>query len=128
MLRFSLFGFPIKIHWIFWVFAVLISPYTAIANEPIHFQMIAVWVFVVFVSVLVHELGHAFAFKYFGGRPSILLQAFGGLASSSGYFSRKQHIIISAAGPAAGLLLGGIFYFVLLVVVSLLLLQLQLSN
>ena len=113
MLRFRLFGFPITIHWFFWISAVLLCGYTYVQNQrPIHFQLIGIWVLVVFVSVLVHELGHAIAFKKYGGRPSILLQAFGGLASSSGYYSRRQHIIISAAGPAAGLLLGGIAWII----------------
>jgi Zn-dependent protease len=78
------------------------------------------WIAVVFVSILVHEMGHAIAIRYFGWRPRITLYAFGGLASygkdySSSYssYSRKGNtptgqIIISLAGPIAGFLLAGL--------------------
>ena len=58
-----------------------------------------------FVSILVHELGHAFVQRYFGGRPWITLYGFGGLASCNDCDrSPRSQIIISLAGPLAGFL------------------------
>jgi Zn-dependent protease len=73
---------------------------------------IPLWILVVFVSVLVHELGHALAFRFYGIRSEIVLHAMGGLtipeAAPWGYgWARvspgpKQEIVISLAGPFAG--------------------------
>ena len=40
---------------------------------------IAIWIAVCFVSILVHEMGHALVIKRFGGTPSVLLYPGGGL-------------------------------------------------
>ena len=69
---------------------------------------LAVWVGIVFVSVLVHEMGHALAFLRFGHQPRVLLHGFGGLTSSEGgpLLSPGRNLVVSLAGPAAGLALG----------------------
>lgn len=61
-----------------------------------------------FISILVHELGHALTAKHFGKRVEIVLQAFGGYAaySGGGRLSRFQSFLIIAAGPAIQILLG----------------------
>lgn len=68
-------------------------------------QILIMWVGVVFVSVLVHELGHAFAARYFGGEASIVLYQFGGLAIHRPQPRHVwQRVAISFAGPLAGFL------------------------
>jgi len=72
----------------------------------------------VFVSILVHELGHAFTMRYFGQDARVVLYMMGGLAipesspwrASSGRRVRGplSQILISAAGPGAGFLLAGL--------------------
>ena len=69
------------------------------------------WVAVVTASILVHEAGHAIAFRRFGHEAEITLTGFGGLTAGRprvGHppLSNGQHIIVSLAGPAAGLVLG----------------------
>lgn len=69
------------------------------------------WVAVVTVSILVHEAGHAIAFRRFGHEAEITLTGFGGLTAGRPRLgqpplSNGQHIIVSLAGPAAGLVLG----------------------
>ena len=61
-----------------------------------------------FISILVHELGHALTAKHYGKRVEIVLQAFGGYASYSGgeRLSKLQTLAITAAGPAIQILLG----------------------
>jgi Zn-dependent protease len=106
MLRFSLFRIPVGIDWWFWLTCVLLGG-GFFAKTPEDWTRVAVWVAVVFVSILVHELGHAFAGRRFGVSPVIHLHGLGGATLlPQARFSRRESIMVSAAGPAAGLLLG----------------------
>lgn len=105
MIRFSLFGFPIAIHWMFWVTAVLLSG-RALARTPEDFQYLIAFVLAALISIIIHELGHAFLQRRYGGRVQIMLVALGGLAISDRGFTRPQHIKISLAGPVIQILLG----------------------
>jgi stage IV sporulation protein FB len=106
MLRFSLFGFPISVHWMFWLVMALLSPFLN-AGTPQGFQMLLLWILAGFVSIVIHELGHTFMQRRFGARtPHIHLYAFGGLAMADGRFTRQQHIIISLAGPLLQIVCG----------------------
>jgi Zn-dependent protease len=68
-----------------------------------------IWIAVAFVSIVVHEYGHALAARAYGMRPHIVLYAFGGLASWFGApLSRNQKIAVALAGPAAGFALWGV--------------------
>jgi Zn-dependent protease len=107
MLRFQLFGFPVRVDPWFWLVAALLGGATRKLGQPGGGTEVLLWVGMVFVSILWHELGHAFAMRRFGSRAEIFLYAGGGLAAPSpGRFSRKEDFFVSAAGPAAGLLLG----------------------
>lgn len=113
-LRFSLFGIPIRIHPLFWLVAVIMGgrlfDVPARPGVPSGMVLVAVWVLVLFVSILVHELGHALLAKYFGWPPHIVLYHFGGYAAYSPTWghSSQRSIIISFAGPGAGFLLYGL--------------------
>ncbi|MDP2308188.1 MAG: hypothetical protein Q8P18_19365 [Pseudomonadota bacterium] len=62
---------------------------------------------VVFGSVMVHELGHAFAARAYGLGPiAITLHGFGGLTQFSQSPKPRQGIFITLAGPFAGFALG----------------------
>jgi Zn-dependent protease len=59
------------------------------------------------LSVLVHELGHAFAFRIFGERnATIVLWGLGGLTYGRTPPRAWQSIVVSLAGPFVGFLLG----------------------
>ena len=105
-MRFRLAGFPVEVHPSFFILAVLLG---LSAND---IRLILLWVGVVFVSILVHELGHAMVGRSYGLHPEIRLYSMGGLTSwSSGrLLTPRQSILISIAGPAAGLALGGIVF------------------
>ena len=106
-LRFSVAGIPVRVHPLFWLIALLLGSSGSLLQIPI-------WIFVVFISVLIHELGHAMAFRFYGVHSQIVLHAMGGLTIpeaapwGSGWAnvspSPKQQIIISLAGPFAGFL------------------------
>lgn len=108
MLRFTILGFPVSIHWMFWLTAALLSGQIDNLSKPGALWMMGIWIAVVFLSVLWHELGHVIFQRKFGARPEIMLVAFGGLAIPHGArFTRKQSFIVAAAGPVFGLLLWG---------------------
>lgn len=106
-LRFSIAGIPVTVHPLFWLIALLLGSSGDILLIPI-------WVVVVFISILIHELGHAFAFRRFGQRSQIILHFAGGLTvpQSVGWgssyatvaLSPNQQIFVSLAGPGAGFL------------------------
>jgi stage IV sporulation protein FB len=63
----------------------------------------------VFVSILIHELGHVFVGRIFGSHGHIVLYSFGGLAIGSNDLPRRwQRIVVSLAGPLVQLLLWGL--------------------
>jgi Zn-dependent protease len=112
MLRFQLFGFPVFIHWSFWaVVAMLGGAFSA--DTPQQMQRLLVWVLVALVSILIHELGHAFTMRRLGDpRVIITLHSFGGFAAGTRRLTRVQDVFVSAAGPLvqilAGLAVGGV--------------------
>ncbi len=71
------------------------------------------WILVVFVSVLLHELGHATAGRLFGLQPIVRIHGMGGTTHwlEQADISHKQSFIISVAGPLTGLLVGTIAIF-----------------
>jgi Zn-dependent protease len=102
-LHFRLFGIPVRVHPFFWLTTVLLGLNPRGGTPPAE---LLIWITVAFVSILVHELGHAGVQRWFGGRPWITLHAIGGLASCDDCDRRpRSQILISLAGPAAGFLL-----------------------
>jgi Zn-dependent protease len=79
---------------------------------------ILIWVLVVFVSILIHEMGHALAMRYYGQSSQIVLHFSGGLTIPEPVMwggrsvnvtpSPNQDIVISLSGPGAGFLLAGL--------------------
>lgn len=101
MWRFELFGFPVSIHWPFWLVCFLLGNGLAMKSAT-DFYRVLLWTISLFLSILVHELGHAFIGRKYGAVPVIHLHGLGGLTAFPGKrFSRRQHIAVTAAGPAA---------------------------
>lgn len=106
MLRFTFLGFPIMIHWMFWLNTALMGGALG-ANSPEQLRHLLGWMVAVFLSILIHELGHAIAMRNFGDRRvGIVLYAFGGLAQGSSHLARREDLIVSAAGPGLQILVG----------------------
>ena len=87
------------------------------ASNPGQGMLLLIWISAVFVSILIHELGHALAFRRCGIGSYVVLYHFGGLAvpnSSSSFMGTsrrlepRQQIFISAAGPGMQLVLAGV--------------------
>lgn len=108
-LRFPVAGIPVRVHPLFWLAAVLLGAQGGDGTT------LLIWVGVVFVSILAHELGHALAYRYYGQASQIVLYLMGGLTIAAGAaggsswgrprLGPQGHAFISAAGPAAGFLL-----------------------
>lgn len=114
VIRFRLFGFPVTIEPFFWIIVALLGGALSVHSLDA-FRLLTVWVLVVFVSILVHELGHALAGRHYGAAVEIRLHGFGGMAiMHGGRFNRLQNIVVSAAGPAFGFALGMLVLFVYL--------------
>jgi Zn-dependent protease len=98
--RFSLFGVPVSIDWTF-----LLVPLLAASGG---WQRALIWTVVVFVSVLLHELGHAVAMRVFGFAPRVSIYALGGLTfwPDRAAPTPKQSFVVSSAGPAVSVTLG----------------------
>ena len=98
---FRVFGIPVRVDPTFFLIAGLLG-FTG------DLTFLVTWVVVVFVSVLVHELGHAVAFRAYGQEPQILLQGMGGLTWASGRLTGARDIVVSLAGPLTALVLLGL--------------------
>lgn len=71
------------------------------------------WIVIVFVSILIHELGHAFTARSFGSNVAIELNGLGGLtrwSTSEGQVTPGRRALIAAAGSAVGLVFGGLVW------------------
>ena len=123
-LNFSTFGFPVRVHPLFWIIGIVLG-----FNGSADGIQIVTWLLATFVSILIHELGHALMIRRFGREAHIVLYAMGGLAiegrpRSSDPFGNpwdshtpdygqrartpQEQIIISAAGPGIQLLLAAV--------------------
>ena len=101
-------GIPIHVEWPFFLIAAILGGNRIRTWPGNRFVFLLIWVAIVFVSVLVHELGHAVAYRFNGIRPSITLTAFWGLTHGEETRSRWRSIGVSLAGPLAGMVLLGV--------------------
>lgn len=118
-LTFPLFGFPIRVHPAFFIMPLLFGNGLIPKDLNMGIGLLIVTV-VFFVSILVHELGHSVAFRYYGIASRIVLYWMGGLAipessgggwsgkQKGGYLNSNQQIVVSLAGPIFGFLLAGV--------------------
>jgi Zn-dependent protease len=97
-MKFRLLGFPVQVELSFWIIIGLIASQR---RDPV---AVLTWVGVAFVSILVHELGHALAGRRLGLSPQIILRGMGGLTmwAAGRQVTPWQSIGVSLAGPFAG--------------------------
>lgn len=113
MIRFSVFGIPVEVQPFFWITLVILRAGDG-GTSPQAIFGIVLFVLAGFISVLVHELGHALTARHFGAQTRIVLQAFGGYAEYAGVsMSRVRSFLITVAGPAIQILLGIVAFTIL---------------
>lgn len=109
MVKFRLFAIPVEIRPSFLLIAALVG---LSLGEPV---LVAAWAAVVFVSILIHELGHALTARRFGAQVSIELNGVGGLTRwvvPQGELGPGRRALVSAAGSAVGVVFGGVVWLV----------------
>lgn len=108
MVHFKIFGIPVTVHPFFWLtLAILGSGGLGGGTSPMALLFMGLFVLAGFISIMIHELGHALTARKFGARCQIVLQAFGGYAAYDGIpMNRLQSFCITAAGPALQIVFG----------------------
>lgn len=115
MINFKLFGIRTQVQPFFLlIMAYLGGGYNLLHNASTdNFLKVLVFMGAGFISILVHELGHALMMKKYGRQPHIVLHGMGGAAISSGFpLSKGQDILVSLMGPIAQFILGLIVWFI----------------
>jgi Zn-dependent protease len=106
MIHFSILGIPVRVEPWFWVTMAFIGGGLGASNS-IDIILVLVFIFAGFLSILIHELGHAVMIRKYGLPTTITLQAFGGYAAyPAGRLSRQQSFIVTAAGPGLQFVFG----------------------
>jgi stage IV sporulation protein FB len=102
--KFPLLGIPVRIHPLFWAMAA------ALGWESHPRFYVLVWIGCVFVSILVHEFGHALTTERLNRvHPSVFLYLMGGLCAYDGDERRPwRRAAVLIMGPGAGFLLFGL--------------------
>jgi Zn-dependent protease len=102
-LRFSVLGIPVEVELTFLFTTLLLA-----GSRRQTTGAFVTWLAVVFVSILLHELGHAFVGRTFGLTPTIRIYGWGGLTSwtAGGPLSHLRSLLVSMAGPAVGIAVG----------------------
>lgn len=107
MIQFRLFGIPVTIQPIFWLTLGLLGLMGNGVSTPSQLLGLALFVLAGFISILVHEMGHALTIRAFKLPTEIVLQGFGGYASHpAGVLTRVQSFLVTAAGPGIQIALG----------------------
>jgi len=98
---------PVRVDFSFWLMAAILG--FGGDTDATH---LGIWVAVVFVSVLIHELGHALAYLSRGATAQVFLYGGGGLTMGrrEGEFGMGERIYTALAGPVVGMLFGGAVY------------------
>lgn len=117
-LRFSILGIRVRVQALFWLVALLFG-----ASGKPDAAVVLLMVGLLFISILIHELGHSLMMRRFGIESHIVLYWLGGLAipgqplenswSSPAWRPARRtgqwdQILISIAGPAAGFAFAGL--------------------
>ncbi|MEN9358595.1 MAG: hypothetical protein RL095_130 [Verrucomicrobiota bacterium] len=110
-MNFRVFNFPVTIEPMFWIVSLLFGLMAGLS--PVFLLLL---IAAMFIGVLVHELGHAFTARRYGGREtSILLHGFGGTTTwhPSRRLTWKESFLVAVSGPFLGFVPGLIAFVVL---------------
>ncbi len=107
---------PIKIHWSFGIFVLLILGY-GISNQMHGSDLIWFLGFIgaMFLCVILHEFGHALSARRYGVKTiDIIISPIGGLARLEKLPEKPiQELIVAFAGPLVNVVIGSILFVIL---------------
>ncbi len=99
--HFRIFGVPVRVTLWFWLVILIIGG----EQGP---GPMAAWILTCFVSILLHELGHVYAFLLFRERAEVVLYHWGGLAIPRRALHRTlPRFVVAVAGPFTGFCVAG---------------------
>jgi Zn-dependent protease len=103
--KFRVLGFPVTIDISFVIVMGVLGWTPGVTGRDF-----VLWMLIVPLAVLTHELGHALVARPTGASPAIALAGLGGVTTyvPPRPLSRGRALAISLAGPAVGLVLGGV--------------------
>jgi stage IV sporulation protein FB len=95
----------------FWLVLIMLSGRLNMTGKVGEVLSLLSWLLAGTISIIWHELGHAFFQRKYGGYPEIVLHQMGGYSATRGaYYTRWQSLTISVMGPLFGLMLYGLFW------------------
>jgi len=121
-LNFSIAGVPVRVSAWFWLGSLLLGWGLCLSfaggDQRELLRYLFIWCGTVLASLLVHEMGHALAYRWFGQSSRIVLHHLGGVAIADAWGGRGvrrpiERLLISAAGPLAQLALAAAIIAVL---------------
>ena len=106
------FGITVVIHWTFLLYAAMRLLGERHPMEPIWFQ--AMFMGLLFATVLMHEFGHALSCKAVGGQAlHIVLWPLGGIAFVQPPMNPWAWLVTTACGPLVNAILWPVFWMIL---------------
>ncbi len=92
---------PVHVEWPFFLIAALLGGSLIQSWPGNRLVFLVIWVGIVFVSILVHELGHAIAYRLNAQHPRITITAFWGLTEGQRALPRWRSVVVSLSGVIA---------------------------
>ena len=108
-MKFRVLGFDVEVEMSFGIILLLFSSGYLTGGQLNAFVEQSL---ILFVSILIHELGHALTFKKFGIMSRIQLHGMGGVCIplTNKSLMHKHSVLVSLAGPFAMFILAGIYF------------------
>jgi stage IV sporulation protein FB len=101
-LKWRMFGIPIRVNPSFWLVSATFVAHYLWESKVLEFF---IGIVCIFVSLLIHELGHASMLRFFQTEPSILFFGLGGMTVPNRRLPhRPSRVIVALAGPIASFL------------------------
>ena len=104
----SIFGIPVRIHitFLLLLFFVAVNPHKGLLGGLVG----VVFIILVFIGVLLHELGHSLVARHFGEPVhDIVLLPIGGVSRMEIPQDPRQEILVAVSGPVVSLILAMFF-------------------
>lgn len=106
----SIRGTSIDVDFSFFILIFLFVMLNYRAEQGLHFALL--WIPILFISVLIHELAHAGMIGAFGfGSSQIILGGMGGVTMNARRAKPWQDMLISLAGPISSFAFGGLSWW-----------------
>jgi stage IV sporulation protein FB len=113
MVEFKLFGIAIRVEPTFWLTLGLLGLMSSDPRSSEDLLWLALFILAGFISILIHEMGHALMIKRYKLPTQVVLSNFGGYATyPAGILNRMQSFLVTAAGPGIQILAATVIWFI----------------